>query len=65
MQFSILIFLSDFMLVLNSIRKHYTRNKHSPKHILFSTLYLLQEQNLNSNKYSEQEINMTNFVLAT
>jgi hypothetical protein len=52
----------DFMQVLNSIEKHYTKNEYFPKHILFTTIYLIQEQQLNSNKYSEQEINMRNFV---
>jgi hypothetical protein len=33
--------------------------------ILFSTIYLLQEQNLNYRNYSEQEIIMGNFVQAT
>jgi hypothetical protein len=55
----------DFMYVLNSIRKHYTKNKHFPKHILFSTLYLLQEQKLHPRNYSEQDINMSNFVHTT
>jgi hypothetical protein len=36
--------------------------EHFYKHILFSTIYLLQEQKLNPSKYSEQEINMSNFV---
>jgi hypothetical protein len=54
--------LYDFMQVLNSIRKYHTMIKHFYKHILFSTIYLLQEQKLNPNKYSEQEINISNFV---
>jgi hypothetical protein len=54
--------LYDFMQVLNSIRKYHTMIEHFYKHILFSTIYLLQEQKLNPNKYSEQEINMSNFV---
>jgi hypothetical protein len=32
---------SDFMHVLNSIRKHYTKNEYFTKHILFITIYLL------------------------
>jgi hypothetical protein len=34
-------------------------------HILFSSIYLLQEEILNHINYFEQEINMTNFVQAT
>jgi hypothetical protein len=33
----------DFMHILNSIREHYTKNEYFPKHILFSTISLLQE----------------------
>jgi hypothetical protein len=64
MQFRILISLSHFKQVLNSIRKHYTKNKHFPKHIPFSTLYSLQELKLNPRNYSEHELNMINFVNA-
>jgi hypothetical protein len=32
------------------------------KHILFATVYLLQDQNLNPRNYFEQEINMNLFV---
>jgi hypothetical protein len=42
-----LIMLSNFMQVLYSTRKHYTKNTYFSKHILFSTIYLLQEQKLN------------------
>jgi hypothetical protein len=48
-----LIMFSDFMQVLNSIRKHTTKNKYFTKHILFSTIYLMQEHKLNPNKYLE------------
>jgi hypothetical protein len=34
-------------------------------HNLFSTVYLLQEQNLNHNKYIEQEIITRNLIQAT
>jgi hypothetical protein len=33
-------------------------------HILFITIYLLHEQKLNHENYSEQELNMDNFVQA-
>jgi hypothetical protein len=56
--------LSDFMLVLNSLRKHPTKNKYFYEHILFSTIYLLQEQRLNPRNYLEQEINMIMFLHA-
>jgi hypothetical protein len=36
-----LIMLSDFMQVLNILRKHPTKNEYFPKHILFTTNYLL------------------------
>jgi hypothetical protein len=55
----------DFIQVLHSIRKYPTKNEYFPMHNLFSTIYLLQEQKLNPNKYSEQEINMGNFVEST
>jgi hypothetical protein len=57
MQFRILILLYDFMQVVNVnvTRKHSTKNEHLSRHILFSTIYLLQEQKLNHNNYSEQE----------
>jgi hypothetical protein len=52
----------DFIQVLNSIRKYYTKNEYFPKHILFSTVSLLQDQKLNPRNYSNQEINKINFV---
>jgi hypothetical protein len=45
-----LIILSYFMQGLNSTRKYYTKNEYFPMHILFTTVYLLQEQELNHNK---------------
>jgi hypothetical protein len=45
--------LYDFIQVSYSIRKLYTNNYYFPKHILFTTIYLLQEQNLNPRNYSE------------
>jgi hypothetical protein len=52
MQFQSLKNLPDFMQVLDSIRKHYTKNEYFPKHILFTTIYLIHEQNLNPRNYS-------------
>jgi hypothetical protein len=57
-----LIKLSDFIQVLNSIRKHPTKSEHFSMHIIFITIYLFQAQKLNPNKYSEQELNMRYFV---
>jgi hypothetical protein len=45
-----LIILSYFMQGLNSTRNYYTKNEFFPMHILFTTIYLLQEQELNHNK---------------
>jgi hypothetical protein len=53
---------SDLMQVLNSIRKHYTKNEYFTKYILFSTISLLQYHKLNPRNYSKQEINISNFV---
>jgi hypothetical protein len=53
------------MQVLHITRKYYTKNEYFHKHILFTIIYLLQEQKLNHINYSEQEINMDNFVQAT
>jgi hypothetical protein len=46
--------LFDFMQVLNSNRKHPTRNEYFPMHILFTTFYLMHEQKLNPKNYYEQ-----------
>jgi hypothetical protein len=48
-----LIMLFDFMLILNIKRKHSTKNEYLSRHILFTKIYLLQEQKLNHNNYSE------------
>jgi hypothetical protein len=37
--------LCDFMQVLLIKRRHPTNNEHFPMHILFTTIYLLLEQN--------------------
>jgi hypothetical protein len=39
--------LSDFIQVLNSIKKHPTKIEHFPKHILFTMIYLPTKQGLN------------------
>jgi hypothetical protein len=48
---------SDFMQVLKS--------EYFLKHILFTTIYVLQKQILNHRNNFEQKINMSNFVHAT
>jgi hypothetical protein len=57
--------LYDFMLVLNSTRKFSTKNYYFPMHILFTTIYLLQEHELNPRIYSRQELIMGIFLQAT
>jgi hypothetical protein len=54
--------LSEFMQVLNSRRKHPTKNEYFYRQIIFTTIYLLQEQKLNPRNYSEQELNIRNFA---
>jgi hypothetical protein len=54
--------LYNFIQVLNSARDVYTKNHYFPKHILFTTISLLQEQRLNPRNYSKQEIIMKLFV---
>jgi hypothetical protein len=56
---------SDFIQVLYHIRKHPTKNKYFHMHILFSIIFLLQEQKLNPRIYFEQELNMSYFIQTT
>jgi hypothetical protein len=42
-----LIMLSDFMQVLHVKRRHPTKNEYFTMHIIFTTIYLLQEYKLN------------------
>jgi hypothetical protein len=57
-----LIMFHDFIQVLFIKRRHPTTNEHFPKHILFTTIYLLQEQKLNPRNYFEHKIIMSIFV---
>jgi hypothetical protein len=57
--------LHDFKEVEYNMRKLCTNKYYFPKHILFTMIYLLQEQNLNPRNYSEQEIILIIFVQAT
>jgi hypothetical protein len=50
------------MQVLNSTREFATKDYYFPMHILFTTIYLLQEHELNPRIYSKQEKNVINFV---
>jgi hypothetical protein len=43
MRFKNLTWFYDFIHVIYSIRKHYTKNEYFPKHILFTMIYLIQE----------------------
>jgi hypothetical protein len=56
---------SDFIQVLYSIMKHRVKNEYFTMHILFTIIYSLQKQKLNHKQYSEQKINMGNFVQTT
>jgi hypothetical protein len=53
MHFMNLNMLYDIIHALNVNWNHPTKNEYFPKHIPFSTLYLLQEQKLNPKNYSE------------
>jgi hypothetical protein len=57
--------LYDFMQVTYSTREHHAKNEDFSMHMLFTTIYLIQEQKLNPNKYSDLEINMSKFVQST
>jgi hypothetical protein len=62
MRLVILTWFSNFMQVLYSAKKFPIKNYYFSKHILFSTIYLLQEQKLNASNYSKQEIIMRIFI---
>jgi hypothetical protein len=47
--------LSDFMQFLNNTRKHSTKNEYFTMPVILTIIYLLREQKLNPNKYSEQK----------
>jgi hypothetical protein len=53
MRFMNLIILSYFMQDLNNTRELATKNYYFPMHILFTTISLLQEQELNPIIYSK------------
>jgi hypothetical protein len=57
--------LYDFIQVLNCARDIYTKNHYFSKHILFTTISLLQKKRLNGRNYSKQEMIMKLFVWAT
>jgi hypothetical protein len=52
----------DFIQVLYNARNPPTKNLYFPMHILFTTIYLLSEQNLNLRNYYEQENNGEKFL---
>jgi hypothetical protein len=53
--------LSDFIQVLNSARKFYTKAQHFSYYKSFSTIFLLQKQKLNPRNYSKKELIMELF----
>jgi hypothetical protein len=55
MRFMNLIILYYFMQGLNNTREFAGNNYYFSMHILFTTIYLLQEQELNPRTYSEPE----------
>jgi hypothetical protein len=61
MYFMNLNILSDFMQFLNNTRKHSTKNEYFTMPVILTIIYLLREQKLNPNKYSEQKINTIYF----
>jgi hypothetical protein len=64
MHFMNIIMLSDYMKAQHSTRKLPTNNEHFSMHILFSIIYLLQEQKLNPMNYFEQGINIAIFCVS-
>jgi hypothetical protein len=62
MRFMNLTTLFDFIQFLNILRKHPTKNEYFCMHNLFTTIYLLHEQELNPRIYSKQELIMSSFV---
>jgi hypothetical protein len=54
--------ISDFIQVLNSSRKVYTKNHYFSNLKLFSTISLLQKEILNPRNYSKQELITELFV---
>jgi hypothetical protein len=63
MRFIHIIMFFDFMQVLLIKRRHPTNNEYFPIHILFTIIYLLQEQRLIPRNYSKQELIMEIFLV--
>jgi hypothetical protein len=57
-----LIMFYDFLQVLHSARKLYTKNQHFSNPKLFSTISLLQKHRLNPENYSRQQLITELFV---
>jgi hypothetical protein len=53
--------ISNFILVLNNIKNHPTKNECFCMHILSTTIYLLHKQKLNHGNFSEKEIKYEQF----
>ncbi len=60
-----LIMFSDFMQVLHINRMHPTKNEYFSKHMVFTMIYLLQEQKLKPRNYFNQELITELFVRDT
>jgi hypothetical protein len=56
MSFLPLIMFSDFIQILHSARKFYTKTQHFSHYKSFSTISLHQKQRLNPRNYSKQEL---------
>jgi hypothetical protein len=54
--------LSDFIQVLHSARKFYTKNQYFSSNILFYTISLLKKQILNPRNYSKRDLITELFV---
>jgi hypothetical protein len=65
MSFVPLIMFSDFIYILHSARKFYTKTHHFSHYKSFSTISLRQKQRLNPRNYYKQELIMVLFVLST
>jgi hypothetical protein len=64
-RFMLLIMIHDFMQVLNIHGEHYTKNSYfSRAHLIYYHLFI-GETEINPRNYSEQRINMGNFVQIT
>jgi hypothetical protein len=64
MRFTSLTRVYDFLQVIHIKRRQSTKNDHLAMYILFTIIYLLQEQKLNHRNYSKQVTIMIIFAQA-